>query len=171
MVRMRWAGLIGALVGALAVACAPATPSADATAPVSSGPAASPGGEQPATLTRLRIAAVNPLALYWDLYAASELGYFREQGIDLEILYTTSPTRSAQVVVSGDAELGTVGADTVIESITKGADLRIVAGGGRQPNFTLMAQPTVQQYGDLRGKTLAVARPPLADAVFLQKLL
>ena len=96
---------------------------------------------------------------YWDLYAASELGYFREQGIDLEILYTTSPTRSAQVVVSGDVELGTVGADTVIESITKGAELRIVAGGARQPNFTLMAQPTVQQYGDLRGKTLAVAGP------------
>jgi ABC-type nitrate/sulfonate/bicarbonate transport system substrate-binding protein len=147
---------------------APARPAASAAATVDSGPSAAGA---PAPLSPLHIAAVNPLAIYWSLYVAQELGLLAQQGINLEIVYTTSPPRSAQLLVAGEVELGTVGADTVVEAVLRGADLRIVAGGARNPNFRLATLPPLTRYEDLRGKTLAVIAPNLADAVFLKKLL
>jgi NitT/TauT family transport system substrate-binding protein len=172
----RGMSLISGLLALLVVACASGAPSARPAAPVptTSAPAASPAAgatAAPVAVAQLRIAAVNPVALYWPLYVATEQGYFREQAIELEIVYTSSPVRSTQLVVVSEVELGTIGADTAVESIYKGADLRIVGGGARTPNFMLFTPPDVRQYSDLRGKTLAVVGLNLADAVFLRRLL
>ena len=120
-------------------------------------PAASP---QP--LIPLKVAYAAASAGQAPAYVGAETGLFREQGLDVELVYL-SGTRTDQAIITGDTPIG-FGAN-VIATRLSGADIVAVAGVITRPTFTLYVRPTITSPQDLRGKTMLVNLPGAANTL------
>src|SRR5262245_7096276 len=175
----------GALLGGgwlaavlLILACAPAAPAAGPTAPVggagapnvaaAESPAGGPAPAAPPAPLALRIAYAAASAGQAPAYVAQETGLFREQGLDVELLYL-SGTRTDQAIITGDTPLG-FGAN-VIATHLSGADIIAVAGVINSPTFTLYVRPNIASPAELRGKTLLATQPGAANTLALHLIL
>src|SRR5215212_3137193 len=152
----------------LAACAAPAPPATSNAAAGAAGAVAPSPAAAPRTVV---VATAGWTAFNWGLYAAEAAGYFTAQGLVLDRLVTESPPKTAQVVLSGDAQIGTIGSDFVVNAVERGSNLAIVGAEMRAPLMSMMVQPSVQSWSDLRGKAIGVSGPQVAEALFTQKLL
>ena len=65
-------------------------------------------------LIKVRLAEVTHSSFYSPLYIALEKGYFKEAGIDLELILTPGADKVSAAVLSGDVEIGFAGAESAI---------------------------------------------------------
>ena len=66
------------------------------------------------SLTKVKLAEVTHSSFYSPLYVALEKGYFKENGIDLELILTPGADKVSAAVLSGDVEIGFAGAESAI---------------------------------------------------------
>ncbi|MFN8439940.1 MAG: ABC transporter substrate-binding protein [Caldilineaceae bacterium] len=138
MKQLRWIVLL-TLLSLVLAACPAAVPTA-APAPASGGdsaaaaPTDTPAAEAPAAeastgeLTKIR------LQLQWvtqsqfaGYYAALDQGFYKDEGLDVEILEGAVEIVPQQVVAAGDAEFGIAWVPKVLASREQGADLVNIA--------------------------------------------
>ncbi|HLH21755.1 MAG TPA: ABC transporter substrate-binding protein [Chloroflexota bacterium] len=154
--RAQW--LCGFLLAALLAACAPAAapPSAPAAPSATSAPSAS-ATTPPAPLA-VRVAWAAPGGSLTPVWVAYEQGLFREQGLDVELVFL-SGTRTDQGVVTGDTPIG-FGANTIPTRLA-GADIVAIAGVVNRLSYTLFASASsgIATPPDLRGKTMVATLP------------
>ena len=65
-------------------------------------------------LTKIRLAEVTHSSFYTPLYVAIEKGYFKDAGIDLELILTPGADKVSAAVLSNDVEIGFAGAESAI---------------------------------------------------------
>jgi len=65
-------------------------------------------------LKKVRIAEVTHSIFYSPLYLADALGYFEDEGIDVEIILTSGADKVTTAVLSGDVEVGFCGSEATI---------------------------------------------------------
>ena len=65
-------------------------------------------------LTKVKLAEVTHSSFYAPLYVAIEKGYFKDEGIDLELILTPGADKVSAAVLSGDVEIGFAGAESAI---------------------------------------------------------
>ena len=140
-------------------------PAASAPAPGSAAPTAVPAPDP------VRLGLIGPQAGYWAIYAAEAQGFFARERVANDVTYTRSPATSAQLLATGDVDLTVGTADTSAIAISKGADFVIVAGTQADALFTLIVQPSVQTYADLRGKLVAINNLRDGPTTMLRRLL
>jgi NitT/TauT family transport system substrate-binding protein len=103
------------------------------------------------------------LADHSPIYMALKKGYYKEEGIDLNVLRGAGSADSAKKLELKQADIGISDAPTVITAITKGANLRMVAvvfdKAGNNVFFKKSANIAAPK--DLVGKKIAV---PPADS-------
>lgn len=108
----------------------------------------------------LRIAA--GLAGTWE-NSFSELGqnagFFKKQGLTLDIFYTQGAGETQQAVISGSADIGTgVGAFNTFGAFVKGAPIRVIAAthtGANDLTWYVRADSPIRDKKDLAGRTVA----------------
>jgi NitT/TauT family transport system substrate-binding protein len=90
-------------------------------------------------------------------------GFFKEQGIDLDIIYTEGGATTEQAVVSGSVDMavatGTLG---IISAYVKGLPVRIVSAemtGVPDMYFFALASSGIKSIKDAHGKTIAYSNP------------
>ncbi len=184
-------GLALALSGCVANPVAPApaltTGAASAsTAPpagtIAPRPAATPTAPPPTT--RLRV-ATQRLATDAALYIAQERGYFAEQGLDVGFEDITTGQGSIPPLAAGQLDVG-VGAVSagLFNAIARGIDIKLVAtkgSVGTDPHGAFVgpmalvlsadaaASGAIQDYGDLRGRSVALGERGAAMELMLDK--
>jgi NitT/TauT family transport system substrate-binding protein len=154
------------LVGlcALAVwslACSPAPPPARA-------PVATPGGAAPAVVEAsapppppLRIRAAyttfsGSVAPWW---AAAEGGYFREQGLEVELVLVEPGASLLAALRNGELDVTYSGAPSIVLGYAQGLETIIVGATTNLLDNSLYVRPeAVPTVADLRGKTIGVTR-------------
>jgi NitT/TauT family transport system substrate-binding protein len=148
--------LLGLAVALLVAACSPAATPAPASSaqPAASAPApaATPVPE------KVRIIYSSLSGSYVPLYLAADLGLFREQGLDPELLHIESGTTATQTLVSGDAPIAVVAAAAVAGAIVEGFDGVFVQATVNVPPLTLFTRSDLQVPEGLRGARLGVTR-------------
>jgi NitT/TauT family transport system substrate-binding protein len=83
-------------------------------------------------------------------------GFFRDEGIDLNIRVIFGGPEIAANYDSGAVKMGELGTPPAITAIGKGARFKIVASGVRRSSVMyLVAAPSIKTWNDLRGKTAA----------------
>ena len=116
---------------------------------------ASTAGAGAQTLQRLRIAYSSSGVNYADLFLAKERGYFREEGLDPQLIQMSSNIASTANIageLDGQAAIG-----SAIRAIQRGAPLRVVVVTLRRPLFWLVVRPEYRSVKDLRGKVLGIS--------------
>ena len=78
-------------------------------------------GGQDAALTPVTLNEVAHSIFYAPQYAAIELGYFEEEGIDLTLVNGAGADKVMTALVSGDADIGFMGSEASIYTYAGGA--------------------------------------------------
>jgi NitT/TauT family transport system substrate-binding protein len=113
---------------------------------------------------KVRIAVGGKAGVYYlPLSVAERLGYFKDAGLDAEIIDVTSGGRSLQSVVGGSADIGNGNFDHAIQMQAKGQPLHALLQYGRYPGFVLAMMASkaglYKSPKDLKGLKIGVTSP------------
>lgn len=99
---------------------------------------------------------------YAPQYVALEKGYFAEEGLDLELVNGYGADKTMTAVLSGEADIGFMGAEASIYTYLEGAEDPVVNFAQltqRAGNFLVSRQPMENfQWSDLKGQEILGGR-------------
>jgi ABC-type nitrate/sulfonate/bicarbonate transport system substrate-binding protein len=93
------------------------------------------------------------------VYFAIENGYFKREGLDVQVTrYPGSPT-AMRALLSGEADLVEVGGDTAFLAMESGAKIDILLSPVARSTDVVVAKTPIASIADLKGKSFAVSAP------------
>jgi len=96
------------------------------------------------------------------VYIAQDKGFYRENNIDVDAVFTRGGGENVQAVVSADAQIGLgTGTLAVISAFVKKAPIKIAAAEitGMDAFWYVQANTSMRKLEDLAGKKVAYSRP------------
>jgi NitT/TauT family transport system substrate-binding protein len=159
----RWRGALmaGLAAGWLLAACA-AGGGAPPPAPTSAGgavtaPVTAAAGVAPAPIP-LRVNYSTRGGGQAHLWMAYEGGYLQAQGLAAELTNVSPTSRVIPAMVAGEVHLSGMDPGATILTSLEGLDMVLLATGTNRTNLAIIAQPSIRQPQDLRGKALGITR-------------
>jgi putative hydroxymethylpyrimidine transport system substrate-binding protein len=127
------------------------------------GGGAEPGAPKGATL----VLDFQPNAVHSGIYAAQANGFFKDEGVDLNIQEPSSTADSAKLLETGRADFAVMDISDFGIARERGLDLVAIAAIVQRPLASVIARdPTeIRTPADLAGKTIGVTGVPSDDAV------
>src|SRR5215831_13719449 len=93
------------------------------------------------------------------VWVAKEAGLFKENGLDVQLIFIGSSSVMTQALIAGDVPIAIMSGSTAIGSQLAGADLVIAASTKKDPaQAFLVTAKGISQPEQLKGKKLAVSR-------------
>lgn len=92
------------------------------------------------------------------LWVAKEAGYFKREGLDVELLYIGGGSLLIQSMLSGDVPFAYGPSVPVINASLRGSDLVLIGNTGDSLVFSIMSRPEIKQPGALKGKKVGITR-------------
>ena len=96
----------------------------------------------------------NDIAALW---VPKDLGIFRKNGLDVNVVLITGGVRMTQAILSGSVPMGFTGATLVASAVAGGSDAVLMLGITNRLTYDIWAKPEIKRPEDLRGKNLAVS--------------
>jgi NitT/TauT family transport system substrate-binding protein len=111
-------------------------------------------------------------AIQWHpAYVAMELGYFEEEGLEVELVPADGSSAAIQQMLGGQAQAGIPSPGAFLTAVDSGQDLRWIYSYEYSNVFTIITTPDagVEELADLEGQRLGISEPgggevPLARA-------
>ncbi|MET0500224.1 MAG: ABC transporter substrate-binding protein [Candidatus Binatia bacterium] len=121
------------------------------------------------TLKKLRMGSSSTNVSFLALYTAFHRGFFKEEGIDLEIIYMPANLAST-AVLSGDidyngAVTGTIGA------AVRGQPMKVLLFTVAKPFLFLMSNKDIKDVQQLKGRKIAGSSPGGSATLIAEKVL
>lgn len=121
-------------------------------------------------MSLLKVAIISRSANQWPLFIGVKEGFFAKEGLDIEIVVTGSSQKHLDDLSKGMYDIGHQAADHIIRAVDKGSDLFMFMGIST-PNQSLIVNPNIEKYEDLRGRRLGVDGTASGYALLLKELL
>jgi NitT/TauT family transport system substrate-binding protein len=123
--------------------------------------------------TRVRLALQPPTTNNYPSHFAQWLGYFHDEGLDVEISQIAGASKVLEAVVGGSADVGGGVYEQAIQMAAEGRDVVSFVSLLRSPNFALVTLPArgVKSIADLRGKVAGVSSVGSPSQFYLNRLL
>jgi NitT/TauT family transport system substrate-binding protein len=119
-----------------------------------------------AAAARTKIIVVVPHRILFTValpvYVAQEKGFYKENNIEVDAVFTRGGGENVQAVVSGDAQIGLgTGTLAVISAFVKKAPIKIAAAEitGMDAFWYVQSSTPIRKMEDLAGKKVAYSRP------------
>lgn len=91
------------------------------------------------------------------LMVARDQGFFRKQGLDVELVYMPSAPVALASIAHGDSQVNTGSASgAILGAMASGLDLVFVAGLINKLSGVIITGPNIHSPADLKGKTIGV---------------
>jgi len=99
-------------------------------------------------LKKVRVAEVTHSVFYAPQYAAHALGYFEEEGLDVEIILTSGADKVTSAVLSGDVEIGFCGSEATIYIYNQGEENYLVnfAGLTKRDGSFIVSRKKIENF-------------------------
>ena len=111
----------------------------------------------------LRINEVTHSVFYAPLYLADALGYFKEEGFEIELTNGGGADKTMAAVLAGEADIGFCGPEAVVYTYTGGtSDAPMVFGQMTKRDGSFLVGRTEEKnfdWNNLSGKTVIAGRP------------
>jgi NitT/TauT family transport system substrate-binding protein len=114
------------------------------------------GSVSPAERIRLSYTSITPSGA--PLWLPYELGLFKEEGLNAELIYVNSATRALSALFAGQTQFTTGGVSTTVQAFMSGGDPVAIAGTVNKMNVSIFSVPEVQSPSALKGKKLGITR-------------
>ena len=123
-------------------------------------------------LTKIKVAEVTHSIFYAPQYIAHSLGYFEEEGLDVEIILTSGADKVTAAVLSGDVQIGFCGSESTIYNYNQGNKDYLInfAGLTKKDGSFLVAREKTKNFKleDLKGKHIIGGRKGGMPAMTLE---
>src|SRR5690606_36175915 len=113
-----------------------------------------------------------PLLYYLPLTIAEQKGYFKEEGLDVEINDFGGGAKSLQALIGGSVDVVTGAYEHTIRMQQKGQDIKAVCELGRFPGICIGVRKDlagqIKTIADLKGQNVGVTAPGSSTSLLLQ---
>lgn len=124
---------------------------------------------------RVRLAFCSQLLCVVPYEFTRAQGFFADEGLDVELVYTRGGGAALQALVGGAVEYAATSFDAALQAFSNGADIKRFATTGRLPLFALATAPkragAITDFKDLEGATVGVSALGNGDHVLMLYLL
>ncbi len=175
-----------AIVAVALAACAPAPAPAPTVAPATQAPQATTAAVQPTAAAQPttkptdapKPAALEkfPFRLNWTLYGehagfftALDKGFYKEEGLDVEILEGSGSTTVAQLVANSTSPVAYVDAATMMRGVATGMPIKAVAVTLQQSPMAFIYRadaPRPTKVSEIKGSRIAITAGDASLAIF-----
>ena len=109
-------------------------------------------------LETLSVGAVgSPNAVLWPEYIAEEKGFYADEGLKIDLVYSQSSAVVLQALTSGSTQVAiAAGLADPIHAVLRGAGVAVVRIDGQVGPYALMAKKTIHSIKDLKGKKVSI---------------
>lgn len=104
-------------------------------------------------------------------YVAQERGFYKKNGLDVELLFIPSTTTSVSSLVAGDVQVANASGGGVASAVVAGADLLMVACYLNSLPYELVVHDSIKSAEDLKGKAVGISRLGSASDVVARALI
>jgi ABC-type nitrate/sulfonate/bicarbonate transport system substrate-binding protein len=118
---------------------------------------------------KIRIAYSSRSNTATPLYVAADKGFFREEGLEVELIQV-SPRLGAMAVMNGDVAFTTSFTST-FRAILQGLPLKLVMVALKKGIYYLVTRPEIKNIQELKGKKLGIATIRGTDSIVADELL
>src|SRR5688572_27005067 len=134
---------------------APAAPAAQSAPAGTTGAATAPTPPQPPIPLTISYSA--PSMSQVPSLIGLEGGYYREQGLDVNLVSMRSSAQNAAALIASEVDASVIGGVGPIRARLSGGDIVLI--GATKPYFSgaIVAKPEIRSAEDLRGKRLGVS--------------
>jgi ABC-type nitrate/sulfonate/bicarbonate transport system substrate-binding protein len=108
-------------------------------------------------------------ALQWPEYIATEFGWFKENGIDVDLVVVGGG--AAQQVAAGALNIGYSGFPDFIRATNQGASVKIVINSISAPPYGVYAKPSIKKISDLKGKIISIGGAKDITLIYMESFL
>ena len=108
--------------------------------------------------------------LWAPVYAAKELGYFEEEGLDVDITAIKSDTPSAPVM-AGEAQIGLWGPEMVCKLVQDGQDIQLFYTCTDKYPYSFFLAKDIKSVADLKGTAVNAARSGGSPRAYVRSIL
>jgi len=106
------------------------------------------------------------------LYVGREMGFFQNQGIDIEIWYSYGGPELARAMAAGDIHIGEMGLPPFIKAYTHGLPAKVIASSPiQQLDHYLVARPDIDGISNLAGRRIGILSFGSCDDYFIRHIL
>jgi NitT/TauT family transport system substrate-binding protein len=122
---------------------------------------------------KIRLAIQPPSTNNYPSHFAQWLGYFHDEGLDVEISQIAGASKVLEAVVGGSADVGGGVYEQAIQVAVESKDVECFVSLLRSPNFALVSLPDhgVKSITDLKGKIAGVSSVGSPSQAYLNLLL
>ncbi len=128
-----------------------------------------PSGARAQEKVWLAYSSTDALNAIWTV--AEDMGFYKENGLDADLVYIESSTVGAAAIVAGDIQVGNVAGSAVANSDVRGGDLVCVACFINRLAYELVVQDSIKTPAELEGKTIGISRFGSVSDVAARELL
>jgi NitT/TauT family transport system substrate-binding protein len=121
---------------------------------LAAGVALSPGGVQAQTAKPVTVTAsvINVTVSIWPALVAKKKGYFKDEGLKVNLVTSGKSSRSVQQVAAGAAEIGSSSMVDTVRAIDSGAKVKVFLNSLAVGVHSLVAGKNIKSIHDLKGK-------------------
>src|SRR6516164_388011 len=109
-------------------------------------------------------------AIAWDLDVAMDKGFLKAEGFEGRPVVFQNAPQSAQMLITGEVQLGTGQIDPFLLAFRNGArDIAVIAAPADRPDWFINVRPEIRSVADLKGKFVATAALQVGETWFAAK--
>jgi len=105
------------------------------------------------------------------VYLAKELGYFKDQGLDVEFVTYKDGPLAQMGLINGDAQFCIIGSEPVLMAYEKGQETKLILTTLVSQPYMFVARPGLTKAEDFKGKTVFGGMPGSAPYFFVKKVI
>jgi NitT/TauT family transport system substrate-binding protein len=119
----------------------------------------------------LAMAVTPPNLVHISPYLAKDLGYFKEEGLDVEIVSFEGGVGSLRAMMAGSADVALTSADPPISARAQGASIRMIVSSSPLLEAVMTVQGSIKELKDLKEKKIGIQEPNGFADIFSRRLL
>ena len=97
-------------------------------------------------------------AIQSPVWVMKDAGFFKQEGLDANLIYIASLSTMAQAMLAGDVAISTTNSQAIVDTGLQGGDLVAVGAFVNFVALYVIAAPEIKSVADLRGKPVGVSR-------------
>ena len=104
-------------------------------------------------------------------YAATDKGFFSQEGIQGDVVLIGSTDTLIQALIAGQVNVAIVDPSAAINAVERGASLKIIGGTVPVAAYTLVTCPKYKSIKELKGTNIGVVSLVSGSTIFLREML
>lgn len=112
-----------------------------------------------------------PNSTEWPFYVGAHKGFFAQAGIDLDVIYVSTPAGLVQQLAAGSLDICDIGAVEPIHAVARGAPVAILRISEAVSPYDIVAKSDIKTIKDLKGHTVVIGGLLDINRVYLERVL